>query len=134
VICAALLHDVAEDHEQFNADYIEKEFGSRVGSIVRTLTKPDPAGKTREEVNAVYFQRLREADEETKLIKLVDKLDNVRDAVNCPDPAKRRRTAAEARDFYLSLASTLQDAKRREVILEHMNAAITTLETMGAAT
>ncbi|MFQ6039707.1 MAG: HD domain-containing protein [Candidatus Poribacteria bacterium] len=128
ILCAALLHDVAEDQERFTPDYIEAEFGTRVSSIVRTLTKPDEPTKTREEINEVYFERLRHSDEDCKLIKLADKLDNVLDAVNCPYPAKQRRTAAEAKDFYLSLAASLRDKKRKQIILKFMNEAITTLE------
>jgi (p)ppGpp synthase/HD superfamily hydrolase len=130
LLCAALLHDVSEDQARFAPDYIEAEFGSRAGFIVRTLTKSNEPGKVREEANKVYFERLRHADEGCKLIKLADKLDNVRDAINCPDPEKRQRTVAEAKDFYLSLASTLPDTTHREVILKLMNEAITTLEAL----
>jgi len=118
IFSAALLHDVAEDQERFTPDYIEAAFGSRVGSIVRTLTKPDEPTKTREEINQVYFERLRDSDEDCKLIKLADKLDNVRDAINSPYPAKQRRTAAEAKDFYLLLAASLRDTRRQQIISE----------------
>jgi len=118
IFSAALLHDVAEDQERFTPDYIEAGFGSRVGSIVRTLTKPDEPTKTREEINQVYFERLRDSDEDCKLIKLADKLDNVRDAINSPYPAKQRRTAAEAKDFYLLLAASLRDTRRQQIISE----------------
>lgn len=128
ILNAALLHDVAEDQEQFAPDYIEAEFGTRVSSIVRTLTKPNDPTKTREEINEVYFERLRHSDEDCKLIKLADKLDNVRDAVNCPYPAKQRRTAAEAKDFYLLLAASLRDTRRQQIILKFMNEAIATIE------
>jgi len=127
ILCAAILHDVAEDQERFTLDYIEAEFGARVSSIVRTLTKPSDPAKTRDEINEVYFERLLHSDEDCKLIKLADKLDNVRDAVNCPDSAKQRRTAAEAKDFYLSLVDSLEDTLRRQIILKFMNEAIATL-------
>lgn len=128
ILSAALLHDVAEDHERYTSDYIEARFGTRVGSIVCTLTKPSEPAKTREQINEVYFERLRHSDEECRLIKLADKLDNVRDAVNCPYPAKRRRTAAEAKDFYLPLAASLRDTERQQIISKFMNEAIVTLE------
>lgn len=110
------------------SSYIEAEFGPRVSFIVRTLTKPDASGKTREEVNKVYFERLRHSDEDCKLIKLADKLDNVRDAVNCPYPAKRQRTAAEARNFYLSLAGSLSNIQHQQIFLDLLNKAIEFLE------
>ncbi|MBI1926840.1 HD domain-containing protein [Candidatus Poribacteria bacterium] len=124
LLCAALLHDVAEDHERFTSDFLEAEFGSRVGSIVRTLTKPKASEKTREQINELYFERLWGSDEDCKLIKLIDKLDNVRDAINCPYPDNRQRTASEAREFYLSLAESLRDTRHRRIVLNLMNEAI----------
>lgn len=130
ILSAALLHDVAEDQERFTPDYIEAEFGARVSSIVRTLTKPSDSAKTREQINEVYFESLRYSDEDCKLIKLADKLDNIRDAVNCPYPAKQQRTVAEAKGFYLnSLAASLGDTRRKQIILKFMKKAIITLET-----
>jgi (p)ppGpp synthase/HD superfamily hydrolase len=134
VLCAALLHDVAEDQERFTPDDIEAEFGGRVGSIVRTLTKPDEPGITREEVNKIYFERLRFADEDCKLVKLADKLDNVRDAINSPDPNKRQRTAEEAKNFYVKeLLMTLLDNQRRQIMLGLFNRAIEILTSQTIA-
>jgi len=124
VLCAALLHDVAEDQKVLTLDDIKEEFGARVSGIVRTLTRPEKRGRTRQEINKIYFARLSRADEDCKLIKLTDKLDNVRDAINCPDPAKRQRTIAEARDFYLSLAFSLESDKHRRVLLNSFREAI----------
>lgn len=130
LLCASLLHDVLEDHEHLSHESIRVEFGERVSSIVKCLTKPNNLGKTHEEVNEVYFKRLEESDEDTKLAKLIDKLDNLRDAVNCPDNEKRLRTIEEAKNFYLSLASSLKDSNHRRITLNLLNEAITTLEVM----
>jgi (p)ppGpp synthase/HD superfamily hydrolase len=95
---------------------------------VQVLTKPTDPTQTRGQINQRYFSRLLHATEDCKLVKLADKLDNVRDAPNSPDLAKRRRTAAEARDFYLRLVRSLSDAQRREVILNLLEAEIEHLE------
>jgi len=116
LICAALLHDTAEDNELYTPDYIEAEFGGKVGLIVRTLTKPKESIRSREEINEAYFRRLQSSGEECKLIKIADKLDNVRDAVNSPDPEKRRRTKREAEDFYIPLCESLEDVQQRKTI------------------
>jgi (p)ppGpp synthase/HD superfamily hydrolase len=125
IVCAALLHDVLEDDEALTAEALGAEFGERIGGIVATLTKPQAA--SRAEVNRIYFERLGHANEDVKLIKLADKLDNLRDCLNCPILAKRQRTATEARDFYLPLAAGLRDAQRRAVLLEEIEKAIVAL-------
>jgi guanosine-3',5'-bis(diphosphate) 3'-pyrophosphohydrolase len=133
LLCAALLHDAVEDRKQLTSAHIDTEFGARVGHIVRVLTKPNNPTKAREEINRYYFSRLLRADEDCKLVKLADKLDNVRDAINSPDLAKRQRTAAEAKDFYLKeLAPSLLDVSRRQIIQDLLNSAIEMLESQTA--
>jgi (p)ppGpp synthase/HD superfamily hydrolase len=122
LICAALLHDAVEDNADIGLQRIEADFGSRVRMVVEELTKP--VATTRADVNAVYFARLRTAAEESKLVKLMDKLDNVRDSPNCPEPVKRRRTLEEAESVYLPLASGLEDPSVRSKIERLMRTAI----------
>ena len=122
LVCAALLHDAVEDSAGIGIQQIEAGFGSRVRMVVEQLTKPLAA--TRANVNAVYFGRLRTAATESKLVKLMDKLDNVRDSPNCPEPAKRRRTVEEAESVYLPLASGLEDPGIRSKIERLLRTAI----------
>jgi (p)ppGpp synthase/HD superfamily hydrolase len=110
LLCAALLHDAPEDCPSLSFESLEREFGSKVRHIVETLTKPRDEGLTREEINAVYFQRLVRADGNCKLVKLADKLDNVRDSVHSPAIAKRARTVDEAERFYVPLSAQLSTA------------------------
>lgn len=124
VICAAILHDVVEDQDQMTLNDIRAEFGDRVVSIVQTLTKPKGPRLSRDSVNKAYFKRLRHADEASKLVKLADKLDNVRDSVNSPSLTKRRRTAHEAQTFYLKLAAGLASPARRDIIMRLLAEAI----------
>jgi (p)ppGpp synthase/HD superfamily hydrolase len=124
LICAALLHDAVEDAAHLSTEQIEWDFGPRVGHIVQQLTKPSDPLLVRAEVNRIYFDRLAQADEDCKLVKLADKLDNLRDAVNSPNLTKRRRTAEEAQKFYLALAQGLEDALRRQRVLERINQAL----------
>ena len=124
LLCAALLHDAVEDAAHLTAAQIEQDFGPRVGHIVQLLTKPSDPTLGRAEINRIYFGRLAQADEDCKLVKLADKLDNLRDAVNSPNLTKRRRTAEEAQKFYLALAQGLEDALRRQRVLERINQAL----------
>ena len=122
LICAALLHDSVEDNMHIGLQQIEAAFGPRVRVVVEQLTKPRAA--TRAEVNAIYFLRLQSAAEDSKLVKLMDKLDNVRDSANCPEPAKRQRTLEEARTVYLPLAGGLRDRRLRSAIERLLRTAI----------
>jgi len=122
LMCAALLHDAVEDSADIRIERIQEEFGSRVRMVVEQLTKPVAA--ERAEVNTVYFLRLRTVAEESKLVKLMDKLDNVRDSPNCPELVKRRRTLDEAESVYLPLAGTLKDPNIRSRIERLMRTAI----------
>jgi len=124
ILCAALLHDVLEDNSEYDLEYIERKFGDYVGSIVHKLTKPDPSSESREARNRLYLRRLQHSDDMCKLVKLADKIDNIRDSVNCPHAAKRRRTVVEARDHYLPLAESLSDDNLRATFLGIMNEAI----------
>ena len=126
LLCAALLHDAVEDSADIRIERIQDEFGSKVRMVVEQLTKPIAA--TRTEVNGVYFQRLRTIAEESKLVKLLDKLDNVRDSPNCPELAKRRRTLEEAESVYLPLAGSLKDPNMRSKIECLMQTAIDSAE------
>ena len=129
LLCVALLHDAIEDQGQMSARFIAAEFGKAVVSDVLTLTKPDRCGRTREEVNRIYFKRLRGANQRCRLIKLADKLDNVRDAGNSPDLAKRQRTISETRSFYIGvLLETLSERRQRRIMADLLDRAIADLE------
>jgi (p)ppGpp synthase/HD superfamily hydrolase len=115
MLCAALLHDVLEDGPARCPD-LKSAFGTRVANIVAVLTRPLISEWSRERRNKEYYDRLQHADDDTKLIKLLDKLDNLRDAPNCPDLEKRHRTRREAEDFYTSLCATLRQGGVRETV------------------
>jgi len=109
VIQAALLHDVLEDHPNLSTAAVGERFGPAVVSIVTELTKPRRGDRGRDEVTQAYFGALVTSSERARIIKLADKLDNVRDAVNSPDPAKRARTRRDARKLFRLLCPTLED-------------------------
>ena len=78
LISAAILHDVVED-TSVTLSQIETEFGSRVKDLVHQLTSDEKQikekGKTAYLSNKMAFVM----DEDALLIKLCDRLDNVRD-------------------------------------------------------
>jgi GTP diphosphokinase / guanosine-3',5'-bis(diphosphate) 3'-diphosphatase len=81
VLAAALLHDTIED-TQTTADELERAFGPAVTSIVLEVTDdkslPKPERKRRQVEHAPHISR------GAKLVKLADKICNLRDVLDSP--------------------------------------------------
>ena len=100
MIIAALLHDLKEDTWMLEWRDIELIFGARVRELVHMLTK-EPESSIKEK--AEYLERIVVASEEARLIKLADRLHNVRTLSSC-SPAKQARYLEETREFFIPLA------------------------------
>lgn len=111
LLAAALLHDVLEDAPAITAEDLQRRFGTEVGQIVSAVTKEPRRGLSREEATAAYYAALRGSSDAARIVKLADKLDNVRDAVNSPHQDKRRQTAIDARRLFELLAPLLVDRR-----------------------
>ena len=105
-IVAALLHDVAED-THVSVDQVEESFGREVASLVEGLTKLGHLRfRSREERQVENYRKLllsMARDIRIIMIKLADRLHNMRTLEYLPDE-KRRRIASETRDIYAPLA------------------------------
>ena len=122
-ICAALLHDVVEDTSVTLAELQEK-FGDEVARLVDGVSKlkrltlrvehddPPTAALAADEESVSRAESLRKMflamaeDTRVILIKLADRLHNMRTLVHHP-PAKRKRIAQETLEIYAPLASRL---------------------------
>ena len=82
VICAALLHDTVEDTET-TAEELEIEFGSHICNMVMEVTddKSIEVKKLRKQLQIDHASQISES---AKLLKLADKISNLRDLVNDP--------------------------------------------------
>ncbi|MGH7588028.1 MAG: RelA/SpoT family protein, partial [Gemmatimonadota bacterium] len=105
-IVAALLHDVVEDTGT-SLEQVEEDFGPEVGRLVDGLTKIGHLRfQSREERQVENYRKLllsMAQDIRIIMIKLADRLHNMRTLEYLPD-AKRRRIARETRDIYAPLA------------------------------
>ncbi len=116
-IATALLHDVVEDTDASNKD-ICKMFGSTVGELVEGVTKLTHLEVTSNEVKqAENFRKLLLAlsrDIRVLLVKLSDRLDNMRTLHFINKAEKRARIATETLEIYAPLASRIGMVDLRE--------------------
>src|SRR4051812_12138830 len=114
-LAAALLHDAVED-TSVTLDDLQARFGPDVSAIVDGVTKLDRLEfDSREEQQAATMRKMLVAmakDIRVLLIKLADRLHNMRTIAALPE-GKQRRIAQETLDIYAPLAHRLgiQDVK-----------------------
>jgi GTP diphosphokinase / guanosine-3',5'-bis(diphosphate) 3'-diphosphatase len=98
LICSALLHDVIEDSDTTRED-VSKIFGEQIAEIVWLLTKLEEVS-LRE-----YLSKIEAAaDTGAPIVKLCNRLDNLRSIVYSPRVEKRRRLIRTTEELYLPLA------------------------------
>jgi len=115
-IAAALLHDTIEDTDATRAE-IDRLFGHDIGRLVEGLTKLNKLELVSKEAKqAENLRKLLLAiadDVRVLLIKLADRLHNMRTLAYRP-PEARRRTAEETLDIYAPLAGRMGMHQLRE--------------------
>ena len=106
-IITALLHDTVED-TLATIDDIEKHFGPDVARLVDGVTKlskiEQMAENERAAENLRKFLLAMSEDLRVLLVKLADRLHNMRTLHHIKKPEKRRRIARETMDIYAPLA------------------------------
>src|SRR6201997_552352 len=115
-IAAALLHDTIEDTTATRAE-IDELFGHDIGTLVEGLTKLKKLDLvTKEAKQAENLRKLLLAiadDVRVLLVKLADRLHNMRTLSHMP-PEARRRSAEETLDIYAPLAGRMGMHEMRE--------------------
>lgn len=109
-VAAGLLHDVIEDVEKDNYDTVKACFGQAIADLVEGVTKLDKipfvSNEQRqiENVRKMFFAMA--SDIRVIIIKLADRLHNMRTLMYMPEE-KQRRIAKETLDVYAPLAHRL---------------------------
>lgn len=113
VICAALLHDIIEDIEEWTFEKLCEVFGEEIATLVWWVSKPKVSEFNGDKMarNRFYHERLHRAPRRALIIKLADRLHNLLTLWETT-PDKRARKITETHDFYLVLAE-------KEIILIH---------------
>ena len=121
-IIAALLHDTVEDTPASYAD-IKELFSENIANLVRGVTKLSKVQiHSEESKQAENFQKLVLAistDIRVLLIKLADRLHNMRTLHFCKKPEKRQRIAKETMEIYVPLAERIGMQSLKDELEEH---------------
>jgi guanosine-3',5'-bis(diphosphate) 3'-pyrophosphohydrolase len=91
VLCAAVLHDTVEDTET-SYDELAAQFGREIADVVLEVT--DDKALPKAERKQLQVERAPQLSRAAKLVKLADKIANVRDVADHPPsewPLERRR-------------------------------------------
>ncbi len=105
-IIASLLHDVVEDSQgRIGIGNIEEKFGRGIALMVSILTKP-PVNENipREKQLQVYYERITSSSLATRIVKVADRLDNIRDCVDLADMPFQQKYLAETQEIFVPLA------------------------------
>ena len=110
IICAALLHDTIED-TQTTADEIHRAFGKRIAGIVLEVTDdkllPKAERKRRQIEHAPHLTRA------AKLVKLADKICNLRDVADSPPPTWSLRRRRQYFDWARKVVAGVRGVNRK---------------------
>ena len=109
-IVTALLHDTLEDTDATEAD-IRRQFGDEIAQLVDGVTKLSKlelqSSRTKQAENFRKLVLAMSRDIRVLLVKLADRLHNMRTLNFVPDPEKRTRIARETMDIYAPLAERI---------------------------
>jgi GTP pyrophosphokinase/guanosine-3',5'-bis(diphosphate) 3'-pyrophosphohydrolase len=127
-IVTALLHDVIEDTPVTRAE-IDSLFGEEVGELVEGVTKLSKLELSSEHLrqaeNLRKFILAISRDVRVLMVKLADRLHNMRTLQFIKSPAKRERIARETLDIYAPLARSIGmhriTTELEELAFEHLN-------------
>lgn len=105
VLAAALLHDTVEDTAT-SIDELEREFGPDIAAVVAEVT--DDKSLPKEERKRLQVAKASTKSEAAKLVKLADKISNLRDIASAP-PAD---WSSERRQTYFNWAKEVVEGLR----------------------
>jgi len=106
VLSAALLHDVVEDSDPpITTHDLEQKFGRNVALIVSIITRPAPdKAIARQQQLETYYGRIAKANTYSRIIKLAERLDNLRDLLAVDNPDFQKEYLIQTWEVYMPIA------------------------------
>jgi GTP pyrophosphokinase len=114
-LAAALTHDVIEDCDWIDDEILVGIIGEPALALVQAVTKPHVADEQKPARDRAYLDALRDASHIARLLKLADRIDNLRGVPLAGDPAKARRYLTVSRAEFIPLAISTDPAAERLV-------------------
>jgi (p)ppGpp synthase/HD superfamily hydrolase len=104
-LASAVLHDVIEDGvSRPTVENLESKFGEEIASTVDYLSKPEGAAGVDSKELHQYHESFFSAPLHVRMVKLADRLDNMRETLLVDIPRFQNRYLKETREIYLPLA------------------------------
>ena len=110
VLSAAILHDTVEDTDTTREELVE-EFGEKIASIVMEVS--DDKALSKAERKAQQIEHAAHASHEAKLVKLADKISNLRDILASPPHDWSAARKAEYFDWAAKVVSGIRGTNPR---------------------
>lgn len=103
-LLAAITHDVIEDGDGVTHEHVSQRIGAKAARMVVHLSKA-PVPVDRKTIrDEEYLTSLETVDTLTRLVKLADRIHNLRSVLASPDGDKVRRYLAVSRERFIPLA------------------------------
>lgn len=113
LLAAALNHDVIEDCDWLRREDVAGAIGDRATGFVEEVTKEMVPEQLKPARDDRYLERLWHISPEAKLLKLADRIHNLRSIPNANDPSKARRYLEVSRREFLPLALAVDPTAAR---------------------
>ncbi|MBD3318898.1 HD domain-containing protein [Candidatus Woesearchaeota archaeon] len=111
LICGALLHDTLEDDNNLSAEHLHTLFGEQLTTLIIEVTKPClntyPGTTTWDKRMArdkEYLTNMKKKSREARIIKLADRLNNLRCLGTSRIAGKQQRYVRDTKRYYVPLA------------------------------
>lgn len=103
IITVCLLHDILEDVDWVNADYLVSEFGYDIYRLIDNVTKRPKGTESMES----YLDRVS-SHEISAVVKILDRLNNM-STMSESSTEHRHRQLIETRDYYVPLTKNFRN-------------------------
>jgi (p)ppGpp synthase/HD superfamily hydrolase len=118
ILVAALLHDVVEDSSwKITTHDLEKKFNRSIALMVSIVTRPAPDENIARELQLLtYHERIEQANVYARVIKLAERLDNLRDLKDMDEPDFQKTYLVETWQIYVPIAANTDKVLHEKLV------------------